>query len=866
MKKITVFLAGLFMCTSSILADTSYYREYDINESFEAADAVAWTITGNYAGCASIQNVPSYSATEHGTKALRIQKSGNQTGISGSRDLGTLTLSADDKLWIDFDWVANNGQNLYNGGNGGYIYFKDADGKIILGFNVGRGNSDNNLHLLNLDNTVVDVPESSTTLIVPTGGSFNLQNQWVHIHAVLNFDTQKIDSLKMTANNGSIVYENNGLSFHDETAGMLTAFDLRFFSPTSTNATRWEPWFDNFQIYQLVEAVPTDITIKYLDSDDTEVKTQRTELNVPVGSAYTILESDKESFSDAGYYYVYDAVATTDNVTVTANATINLYFTKTPLQAGLYTWNGTTNNNWNESDINFDVNSATSAYQQGNTVLFSTATNKDVIITSDLDINSENVTVSADGYSFISSTGEEKLTGTGKFIVDLNDGEVVTIDIATELTEGLEITGGAAHIKNAAAATQYTVADGAKLVLEAGNMGTSSTIIPIAGAGEISIDAVSANATYFANITGVNTINIALAGNSTWTGTSFPTDVELKLTNPTPATPVIFEKGTSANYTIGSLYLGEGIRVCPDDSETYNRTFTFGELNGVAGSYLEGINATNTGRVMTYKIGGGDFAGDIRPYNGNTTNAPQIVVEKTGSGTWSFTGEASYPNGSFTVSAGTVVMDGSITNSNIAITVASGATLSGSGNIAGATTVNGTLDISDGMAFGSDLTLAGATVATMTDFDSFATPITVVGDITYGGTLNVVITNTPASDDDVALFDLSASTGSIDGDFTILINGAANGAYIFEPTTGILSYDADYTNLNNTALPVLKVYVANNNLIIDGITVGSGYAVYDVTGITINDGIASSSIIEIPLSTSGIYFVKTENNTYKIVK
>lgn len=106
--------------------------------------------------------------------------------------------------------------------------------------------------------------------------------------------------------------------------------------------------------------------------------------------------------------------------------------------------------------------------------------------------------------------------------------------------------------------------------------------------------------------------------------------------------------------------------------------------------FTSNLTATGTGsKTLTLQgstAGTGEIAGAI--VDNSATNKTSLT--KAGTGVWTLSGSNTY-TGVTTVSAGTLLINGNQSSSTGAVTVASNATLGGSGIIGGAVTVNGTL-------------------------------------------------------------------------------------------------------------------------------------------------------------------------------
>ncbi|MDD3323133.1 MAG: T9SS type A sorting domain-containing protein, partial [Paludibacter sp.] len=236
-----------------------------------------------------------------------------------------------------------------------------------------------------------------------------------------------------------------------------------------------------------------------------------------------------------------------------------------------------------------------------------------------------------------------------------------------------------------------------------------------------------------------------------------------------------------------------------------------------------------------------------------------VNLNKVGTGKLKLSGISSH-KGTITATAGTLELTGALNGTGVA-TVASGATLKGTGSIVGATTVNGILE--GRLNFGSDLTLAGTTNLVVNGFDANQYDVvSVVGTVNNGGTLNITVNATaPAMDTTVKLINASAYVSS----FTT-INTPAN--YTFDSATGILTYTVG-TKLSENNINNFKVYptITRNSIQIDGENIAS-VQIMNLVGQTVKEINTSATKTTINLNelSEGSYLVKAcfADNSVKV--
>ena len=879
MKKITYFLA-IFM---ALLFSNSLYAaqvpSYIVNETFDGLSTypTGWTNgTPNYFG---------YNGTATiGSGVLNV--SGSGSGTRGKRTNFTSS-GTETSVYVDFDLLVNSST----------IGYKNAFGLVIDGtgsntaspksiFCLYAAGTDGKFHYANADLDTVAFNTDDTW-----GASFrragtsnaltdalNLGTQinfgfslgvTYNIKALLNFTTQKVESLVITNLSNDSKIELGEYPFMRYSSSITDVNSISLFNTRGSNEgngsnSNINASIDNFKTYTMIDATLANVTINYLDPSNNPIKTARVAADNIIGSTYTALADDKATIVSGGFYYVYDAASTTaDNVVVLADGTaaINLKFTKNAVTSGTYTWTGSSSANWNELETNFSTDGNNSVgYQFGNAVVFNgSGANKSVSLNNDFDLGSNNVTISGDGYSL---SGSGKLTGSGKIILNTTGTETTTINIINELTGGVEVNGGIAVISNDAAAASITAANGSTLNLSTGANFSKA----IVGTGTVNIIPTS-NVTYTSAITGASQLNYLLVAEGSVNTTSIYNIPKLnnsfsgQINVGTELASAYF--GFTTTQTNAKIALGDNISLVYNENPASSGSYiSIGELTGTGLSKLMG---NRIGRAVTYTIGGLNtdftFAGTIENFGPDAwAGIPITNLTKAGTGTMTLTGNSTaYTTGSVVVSAGKLNVNGTLGTTTVPVTVDADGTLGGNGTIGGATLVNGTLEGS--LSFGSTLTLAGTTKITVNGFGTGEYDvISVNGGVTFGGVLNVTVNaSAPANGTSIKIVD-AATYG---GDFTQPITAPAG--YSFNTTTGMLTYSAA-TALDNAVNSNIKVYMANEKAVIDGINAGETFTVYNAMGAVVLSAKATSSKVEVNLPSRGLYLIKTLNTTFKLIK
>lgn len=210
--------------------------------------------------------------------------------------------------------------------------------------------------------------------------------------------------------------------------------------------------------------------------------------------------------------------------------------------------------------------------------------------------------------------------------------------------------------------------------------------------------------------------------------------------------------------------------------------------------------------------GTGYFVYSIGSLNTNTTFAGNIIdggtrtaLVKVGTGTLTLSGTANTFSGPSSINAGTLQVDGSLTNNNLVLTVNAGGTLAGSGSIAGSvSSVGGTIAPGSspgtltvgGMALDSNSILNYELNGGNTTIGSGINDLIVTGNLTLDGTIN--ISETVAGSFATASFGSSWRLFNYTG--TLVDNGLVVGTVPTLPSGGSFNIDTSVSGQVNLVL------------------------------------------------------------------
>ncbi|HEV7297993.1 MAG TPA: autotransporter-associated beta strand repeat-containing protein [Tepidisphaeraceae bacterium] len=345
------------------------------------------------------------------------------------------------------------------------------------------------------------------------------------------------------------------------------------------------------------------------------------------------------------------------------------------------------------------------------------------------------------------------------------------------VTSGASGSGSTTNMRNASIAGGSWTPTRAHTVNMSGSLSVSGGTINVAGTSD-----------------GSSGANINLAG-------------DLNITNTA--------SGVYAPITLGSSTgAGNPGRITLSGDLTFTGNGTNANTVAITTTAAPKLGALILNGTRTLNVGDGAATHDLELAVALTNGTSAGGLTKTGLGTLDLTGASTY-TGPTNVSAGTLLVNGSLA-ADSTMNVNAGGTLGGNGTVGGATSITGTLapGASAGLlSFGSSLGLGGTSIF---EVDGLARGVVggydatnVAGELTYGGVLNVVFSDTFAIGSTFDLFDFATQASdfaaiSLTGDYVGTLLSLGNGnwygstgsqAFTFDGSSGVLQI------VDNVAVP-----------------------------------------------------------------
>lgn len=240
---------------------------------------------------------------------------------------------------------------------------------------------------------------------------------------------------------------------------------------------------------------------------------------------------------------------------------------------------------------------------------------------------------------------------------------------------------------------------------------------------------------------------------------------------------LLFDKDYENTLKNVPVVLKGTVRVCAWNT---NANGSLGGLSGDASTRLWGSSKNTKNFKCSWTVGSANtdetFNGIIENYScdgaDRSSAGGAVSINKVGTGVWRLNGNNTHA-GSTTVSAGTLVVNGSNAKTS-SVVVAADAKLSGQGSVSSATTVNGTIQSGDTLANGKGLTIVNAlTLSDGSEVNVLASrtacnTLTVKGNLTIGSNVTLklsdgVLLEAPY---DQTAYQVLSFTGTVTGEFS----------------------------------------------------------------------------------------------------
>jgi autotransporter-associated beta strand protein len=401
--------------------------------------------------------------------------------------------------------------------------------------------------------------------------------------------------------------------------------------------------------------------------------------------------------------------------------------TATPSRpSGTLIWLGNTNTNWDTSTPNWQYGGSSATFQNGDSLVLGDSGNPasenlylyKSVTPGSITVNVTNLNYGIAGVGSISGTAGITFNGNNNSftmgVPDTATGPTVIQSGTLILQGGGSVGSGKITFNNGTLAASLYGGGGTGTGGNTFNVPAGETGTVVMGA-KMSVGAVTGSGTM--NITDSGGSTAAKADNlcGTWGG-SFTGPLNLTSNDSGGFVLTGYFNGGNPDFdgNLGNTTVNmNDVGICSWDSSGGN-TITFGALNGtstasIVGSAYAGGMTVSVGGLNTNSV----FAGSIN----NTYGGGNTALVKTGTGSLTLSGSCAYA-GATSVNKGNLTVNGMISGSGTALTVASGASLGGTGSIAGTVTVNsggslllsstGNLAVNGNVTFGGGVTVSPA--------------------------------------------------------------------------------------------------------------------------------------------------------------
>lgn len=886
MKKITLLLAGIFILLSSGLraGSAATIPSYFVEQYFTGAVAYP----SGWADATTLVGSNNAGVSWSSPAANQLNVAGSGAGTRG-RSISFPTSGTETTVYVDIDFFVTSAM-IGTRNALGIILHDNAGANILSLYSCG---SDAKWHYWNIEKDSSTFVTSSFNRASTSVTVTNTRNAasaltlgyatgtWFNLKATLNFTTKVVTSMTLTNKTSSATATSDNMPFLNAAATDVTKISV--LNTRSSNAgngsnANLNISLDNFKTYKMIEASTDQVTITYKDALGNTVKTSRVQTDLEIGSTYTAIDSDKETFNDGSFYFTYDAAATlADNVVVASGgaSTINLVFKKTAFTAGTYKWTGAANGKWSSEDFNYttdDVNSL--GYQPGNGVLFSASgANKTITLSSAFDLGANNMEISGSEYNM---SGVGAVNGTGSLNINLGASDILTLGVTNNLSAGTTISGGNITVtKSGALSNAVTVTGTSTLTYGAAAVTIPATVFQasssiVAGSNASSVIAgmtagdgikisVSAGVNHGSND---NTRAFDFAANGTLSAGS-----ELEITGTGTDNRVAMTSASTSYLANTKLSLRGAAMLYINATQSGSTTISVGTLAGEANTKLGWGRSSDLTRTITWSVGGlnqnSEFAGTITNTGGYSAGGNSYVgintnFEKTGTGTLTFSGAAKTHNGAVAVNGGgKLKVTGSLGKSTSAFTISGTSVLAAAdtGKIVASTLTMGaadTLSISPTSKVNIN-TAAGTTLTNVVIEVNADTAgiITIPAGLTDGTTKLIIRSLATPATTWKAYKILNATDTLTFASVELPLN------YSYNSSIGVLYYRDVATGLD--AAGSLKIYptIVRNDVNVNGADI-TAISFINMTGQTMKvvTNINESNNINISNLTNGVYFVK----------